>query len=59
MGSGLKFGNREVLVSCGLFVHYSINAYLSSSDSCKSVIMSSPSICSGGLLKLCLYSSFS
>ena len=56
---GPKFGKGEVLGSCGLSVHKSINVYLSLFDTCESVIMSSSSIFSAGLLKFCLYSSFS
>ena len=51
---GLKCGNSEALGSCGVTVHKSINAYLSLSNTCESVILSSSRICSDGWLKLCL-----
>ena len=52
------FGIGEVLASCGLIVHESINVYLSFSDTFESVMKPLSSICSGVLLKLYLYSSF-
>ena len=58
LGGYPKNGNGEFLGSCGLTVHKSINAYLSFSDTCESVNMSSYSICADGLLRLCLYSRF-
>ena len=54
----LKFRNGEVWVSCGLAVHKSTDAYLSSSAMCDSVIISSSPVCSGDLSKLCFNSSF-
>ena len=59
LGCGLKFCNGVVFGSCGISVHESITAYLSLSDKCESVNMSSSSISLVGLLKLCLSSSFS
>ena len=59
LSGGLKFGNGEVLGNCVLTVQKSFNPYLNLSDTCQTVIMSLSSICSGGLIKLCLYSSLS
>ena len=49
-GLGRKFGNPGVSGKCGLIVHKSINAYRSTSDTCASVIKSSHSVMSLGLL---------
>ena len=43
-GLGRNFGNGDVSGICGLFVHKSITAYRSASDTCASVIKSSDSI---------------
>ena len=59
LSRGLKFGNSDVLGSCRLGVDKSINAYLSESDTCESVIMSLPLIFSGGWSRFCLHSSLS
>ena len=49
-GLGGKFGNVDVSGKCELTVHKSINASRSASDTCASVIKSSHSIWSLGLL---------
>ena len=58
-GGWPKNGSVEVLGSCGLTVHKSINAYPSLSHTFESVILSSSSICSVGLSKVFSYSHFS
>ena len=50
LGGGLKLGNGEALGSSGLTVHKSVNACLTSSDTCESEIRLSSSFSSGGLL---------
>ena len=59
LGSGLIFGDGEVVGSYGLTIHKSINVYLSLSDMYESVTLSSPSVCSGDLSKLSLNSNSS
>ena len=49
-GLGRKFGNAVVSGKCGLTVHKSINACRNASNTCASVIKSSHSIWSLGLL---------
>ena len=56
LGCGPKFGNCGVWRSCGSTDHKSINAYLSLSDTCESVIISSSFICPSDLSKFFLNS---